>query len=53
MKIEILFTKRDLERIFAEHCRKQFKIDPKNVEILLEPVIGEYLARVQGDYRPD
>jgi len=53
MKIEITFTKEDLRRLLAEHCRKQFKIDPKNVDILLAPSVDEYIGRVEGEYQPD
>lgn len=53
MKIEITFTKEDLRRLLAEHCRKQFKVDPKNVDITLSPSINEYIGKVEGEYRPD
>ena len=52
MKVEIIFTKKDVERLIAEHCRSQFKIDPKNVDILLQPSVDEYTAKVEGDYQP-
>ena len=53
MKIEITFTKEDLRRLLAEHCRKQFKIDPKIVDILLSPTVDDYIGKVEGDYRPE
>lgn len=55
MKIEITFTINDLRKILAEHCRKQFKVDPKNVDIESAEPGGNiiYIGRVEGDYRPD
>lgn len=53
MKIEIAFTIKDVERILAEHCRKQFKIDPHSVEILLTEVCEKYSAKVEGEYHPE
>ena len=53
MKIEIYLTKKDMEELIAEHCRKQFKVDPKNVEILLSPFEGKYVGKVEGEYRPE
>jgi len=53
MKIEIQFTIEDLDRILAEHCRKQFKVDPENVDILLTPTVNEYVGKVEGNYRPE
>ena len=53
MDIEITFTKKDLRRLLAEHCRKQFKINPKNVDIQLSPSVDEYVGKVEGDYQPD
>ena len=52
MKIELYFTKEDLRRILAEHCRKQFNIEPKNVDIFLSPCVGEDVGKVEGDYQP-
>ena len=53
MKIEIIFTRNDVIRLLAEHCRKQFKVDPKNVDVLLSPCEGEYVGKVEGDYQPE
>ncbi len=53
MKIEIAFTLKDIERILAEHCRKQFKIDPHSVRIEKTAVCEEYLAKVEGEYQPE
>jgi len=53
MKILITFTKEDLIRLLAEHCRKQFKVDPKNVDIELLPSVHEYIGKVEGEYQPD
>ena len=53
MKIEILFTRKDVERVMAEHCRKQFKIDPTSVDVSLQPSVDEYVASVEGDYQPE
>ena len=53
MKIKINFTIEELRSLLAEHCRKQFKVEPKYVDILLNPRFGEYAAEVEGDYRPD
>lgn len=53
MKIEIIFTINDIERILAEHCRKQFKIDPHNVNILCTEVCEQYTAKVEGEYQPE
>ena len=52
MKITIIFTEKDVERILAEHCRKKFGIDPHNVEIKqVEPDV--FTGRVEGDYQPE
>jgi len=55
MKIEITFSLEDLRKILAEHCRKQFKVEPKNLDIESAEPGGEkqYFARVEGEYRPD
>jgi len=51
MKIEITFTVKDVERIIAEHCRKQFKIDPHNVSIRATERCESYISTVEGEYR--
>ncbi len=51
MKIVIEFTIQDLERILAEHCRKQFKIDPHNVSITKTAQCEKYDATVEGEYQ--
>lgn len=53
MNIQITFTKEDLRRLLAEYCRKQFKIDPKSVDIQLSPSVDEYFGIVKGEYQPD
>jgi len=52
MNIEIIFTERDIERLLAEHCRKQFHINPKNVSIKqIEADVFE--GQVGGEYEPE
>lgn len=54
MQIKIKFTLEDIRNILAEHCRKQFKIDPVNVALppyLLDK--DELWAKVEGVYRPE
>lgn len=54
MKIVIDFTIKDVERILAEHCRRQFKIDPRSVSLESAEPGGEmiYFAKVEGEYQP-
>lgn len=53
MRIEITFTSEDLREILAEHCKKQFDIDPEIVDLPPEFNKKEYLAKVMGKYRPE
>jgi len=54
MKIEIKFTLEDLRTVLAEHCRKQFKVDPRNVDLPPELLDKkEFWAKVEGEYRPE
>jgi len=55
MKVEIEFTHEDLRTLAAEHCRKKFNIDPKNVEIQWAEPGGknQYFVKVVGEYRPE
>jgi len=55
MKIEITFSKEDVRTIIAEHCRKQFRIDPKNLALLSDFAEDEEqcFAKIEGDYRPE
>ena len=52
MKIQIVFTEKDIERVLAEHCRNQFKIDPCNVE-LRQTEADVFVVKVEGEYLPE
>ena len=52
MQINRVFTEKDLERILAEHCRKQFGIDPHNVEIKRTEA-DVFVGKVGGEYQPE
>lgn len=49
MNIKIIFTENDIRRILAEHCRNQFKVDPRNVEIK-QIEADVFAATVDGEY---
>ena len=55
MKITICFEEKDVRRVLAEHCHKQFQqfqVDVHNVEIS-QPEAETFVARIEGEYQPE
>ena len=55
MEIEMVFTEREIEDIFAKNCRKEFDIDVRNISSeWAEPRSEKQIfVKVKGDYQPE